>query len=396
MSASEECKENLNNADNVSKPQVAAVPSNCKESAPAPSEGKKTSWVLNDFDVGRPLGKGKFGSVFIAREKSTKFVCALKVLFKKQLKKFGVEHQVKREIEIQYHLRHPNILALHGYFHDYERVYIILQYAEKGELYGYMKKQKKFSPMEAAHFIAQLVHALAYCHSKTVIHRDIKPENLLIDDHYNLLLSDFGWAVISNNSKRDTLCGTLDYLAPEMTSGKPHDHNVDIWAVGVLLYEMLCGRTPFERKQQDETIQMIKKCRFLIPSEFPPTAADLIRKILVLEPSERLPLKDICTHPFIVEETGFTDMTNLRAKLPPSKFILQMKADGQNKPATMKPSTLDNVPPKQVVPSVDSASILNAREIDPNQLPGYRAPSTSAVTKAMAAASVSDKEDTDC
>ncbi|KAE9421619.1 hypothetical protein Angca_006369, partial [Angiostrongylus cantonensis] len=221
------------------------------------------NWVIDDFDVGRPLGRGKFGSVFLARSKEEKVVIALKardfqVLFKDQLKKHNVMHQVKREIEIQYHLKHPNILRLKGYFHDQQRVYIILEFAEGGELHGRMKKKGKLDEHEAAKYVRQLADGLSYCHAKRVIHRDIKPENILLDRNRNI--ADFGWAVVSSHSRRETICGTLDYLPPEMINGDTHDHTVDNWAIGILLYEMLVGRPPFEFRDRSETFSAIMTC----------------------------------------------------------------------------------------------------------------------------------------
>jgi serine/threonine protein kinase len=107
-------------------------------------------WSLHDFEIGKSLGKGKFGNVYLAREKSSKFIIALKVLFKSQLQKYGVEHQLRREIEIQSHLRHPNILRLYGYFYDTKRVFLILEYAAKGELYKELRKEGKFSESQAS------------------------------------------------------------------------------------------------------------------------------------------------------------------------------------------------------------------------------------------------------
>merc|ERR1719336_350161 len=105
-------------------------------SAPTgPASGAGQRWKLDDFDIGRPLGKGKFGNVYLAREKKSKYIVALKVLFKSQLQKAQVEHQLRREIEIQSHLRHPNILRLFGYFYDETRIYLILEFAPRGELY---------------------------------------------------------------------------------------------------------------------------------------------------------------------------------------------------------------------------------------------------------------------
>ncbi|XGW13622.1 hypothetical protein V3C99_000164 [Haemonchus contortus] len=290
------------------------------------SEPTRTSshkmWTIDDFDIGRPLGKGKFGSVFLARYKPERTIVALKVLFKEQIRKHNVAHQVIREIEIQHHLLHPNILRLKGFFHDKQRVYIILEYAEAGELYTRLKKKGKLEEPEAARYVRQLADALAYCHGRQVIHRDIKPENILIDGKGNLKIADFGWAVVSAHSRRETICGTLDYLPPEMISGHTHDSTeitkekcdsisplaVDNWAVGVLLFEMLVGRPPFEYPDQAATLQAIMKCRFaiagrvilVIPSFVSAGPTDLIRRLVVKEPCMRLSIGEILTHPWIV------------------------------------------------------------------------------------------------
>lgn len=143
---------------------------------------RPTPWDLSNFDIGRPLGRGKFGNVYLAREKLTKYVVALKVMFKKQIHDNNVEHQVRREIEIQSHLRHPNILRLYGYFHDSSRIYLILEYAPKGALYLELQSQpnKRFDEKRSAGYISSLADALSYLHERDVIHRDIKPENLLL------------------------------------------------------------------------------------------------------------------------------------------------------------------------------------------------------------------------
>lgn len=150
---------------------------------------------MEDFEIGRPLGKGKFGNVYLAREKQSKFILAIKVLFKAQLEKAGVEHQLRREVEIQSHLRHPNILRLYGYFHDATRVYLILEYAPLGAVYRELQKLSKFDEQRTATYITELADALSYCHSKRVIHRDIKPENLLLGSAGELKIADFGWSV---------------------------------------------------------------------------------------------------------------------------------------------------------------------------------------------------------
>ncbi|KAM9309147.1 LOW QUALITY PROTEIN: aurora kinase A-B-like, partial [Pholidichthys leucotaenia] len=195
---------------------------------------------LENFDIGRPLGKGKFGNVNLSRERQSKFILALKFLFKKQLEKAGMEHQLRREVEIQSHLRHPNILRLYGYFHDDSRMYLILEFAPKGEMYSELQRCGSFPEERSATYIMELVDALNYCHTKKVIHRDIKPENLLLGANREL------------KTRRSTLCGTLDYLPPEMIEGKTHDEKVDLWSLGILCCESLVGRPPFSPPSQSQ------------------------------------------------------------------------------------------------------------------------------------------------
>ncbi|KAF2883047.1 hypothetical protein ILUMI_23124 [Ignelater luminosus] len=259
-------------------------------------------WTLADFDIGRPLGKGKFGNVFLAREKKSKYIVALKVLFKDAILKSNCEHQVRREVEIQSHLRHPNILRMYGYFHDKDRVYLILEYAPKGACYKELmaSEGKRFSEERTANYIVQIADALKYCHSKKVIHRDIKPENLLIGQKGEIKMADFGWSVHAPSSRRTTLCGTLDYLSPEMVNGQTHDEKVDLWSLGVLCYEFLVGKPPFESNTYDETYRKISKAIIKFPTHVSEGAQDLIKKLLVVNPNDRLDLDGVLNHPWIL------------------------------------------------------------------------------------------------
>ncbi|TPX72691.1 hypothetical protein SpCBS45565_g00266 [Spizellomyces sp. 'palustris'] len=258
-------------------------------------------WSLNDFDVGRALGKGKFGRVYLAREKRSGFVVALKILFKSELANAKVEKQLRREIEIQSHLRHTHILRLFGYFYDAKRVYLILEYAAKGELYKQLSKYGRFSERRASKYIAQMANALGYLHKKNVIHRDIKPENLLLGMKGELKIADFGWSVHAPNTRRQTLCGTLDYLPPEMVEGRDHGRNVDLWSLGVLCYEFLVGVPPFEdQTSYRATYKRIAQVDLRIPDYVSAEAKDLISGLLRYNPDERLPLEHVLRHPWLV------------------------------------------------------------------------------------------------
>lgn len=237
---------------------------------------------LGMFEIGKPLGKGKFGRVYLARERSSGFVCALKVLHKSELQQGKVEKQVRREIEIQSNLRHPNILRLFGHFHDSKRIFLILEFAGKGELYKHLRKENRFPEWKAAQYIAQMAAALKYLHKKHVMHRDIKPENILVGIHGEIKISDFGWSVHAPNNRRQTMCGTLDYLPPEMlkpgSSDNFYTEKVDLWSLGVLTYEFLVGEAPFE-DTPIMTQRRIARGDMTVPSFVSAEAKDLIHRV---------------------------------------------------------------------------------------------------------------------
>uniref|UniRef100_A0A673H108 non-specific serine/threonine protein kinase n=1 Tax=Sinocyclocheilus rhinocerous TaxID=307959 RepID=A0A673H108_9TELE len=287
------------------KPQLLSKSVNGHDS---PCLFSRKAWSLENFDIGRALGKGKFGSVYLARERQTKFILALKVLFKKQLEKAGVEHQLRREVEIQSHLRHPNILRLYGYFHDTARVYLILEFAPKGELYGELQRCGTFDDQRSATYVMELADALSYCHSKNVIHRDIKPENLLLGSNGELKIADFGWSVHTPSSRRSTLCGTLDYLPPEMISMKifckfPTDCCVvfTLWLICNIIVVTLHCKINFINSHE-LTVKRLT-VEFTYPAHVSEGSRDLINRLLKHNPMHRLPIQGVMVHPWVLENS---------------------------------------------------------------------------------------------
>lgn len=260
------------------------------------------AFSLASFEIGRPLGSGKFGHVYLAREKRTKAIVALKVLSKKQILNSGYEFQLRREIEIQSHLNHPNILKMYGYFWDAKRVYLILEYAPGGELFKELRNQplRRFSEKDASSYIRQMISALEHIHQKNVIHRDIKPENLL-NDNGTLKIADFGWSIHAPKRKRHTICGTLDYLPPEMVKKKEHDKTADLWCLGILCFEFVTGKPPFESDDKESTYNKIVNLRLRFPSYVSVEAKDFISRMLMIDPVKRMNLAQAKKHPFITK-----------------------------------------------------------------------------------------------
>lgn len=239
---------------------------------------------LGLFEIGKPLGKGKFGRVYLARHRSSGFICALKVLNKDEIRREGAEMHVRREIEVHSNLRHPGIVGFHGWFHDSRRIFLILDYLPGGELYRVLRREGRFSERRAAKCAAQVAQSLEYLHSKNIMHRDIKPENILIGLHDELKVADFGYSVHAPSNRRDTLCGTLDYLPPEMlTSSKAqYTKAVDQWTLGVLTYEFLTGEAPFEDSPAMTHRRIAKGDMTPLPASLSKEAKDFVHSVSVL------------------------------------------------------------------------------------------------------------------
>ena len=255
---------------------------------------------IDDFEIGIKLGKGKFGDVFLAREKKTDFIIALKVLNKAEIQRLNAEKLVVREIKIHSFLDHKNIIKLYGFFHDDENIYLILEYAPDGELYKELKStpNNRFTEEKTSKILKQVLDAFIYLQSLDIIHRDLKPENLL-SFMGQVKLADFGWSVCAPDKKRKTFCGTIDYMPPEMAHGTQYDFKTDNWAIGVLAYEFLVGKAPFETKSRGLTLDGIKKGEILYPSFLSEEAKDFVNRLLVTDPQVRMELREAVQHGFI-------------------------------------------------------------------------------------------------
>ncbi|EGR28691.1 protein kinase domain protein [Ichthyophthirius multifiliis] len=162
----------------------------------------------------------------------------------------------------------------------------------------------------------QIIEALQYLHSRGIVHRDIKPENILLQNGV-LKLCDFGYAtIVQNDLLRQTFCGTLDYLSPEMIQGKQYDFSVDVWSVGILAYEMIFGNAPFSGKSNDSTYDKVLNLDIEFSGPLSFAGVDFIKKILIKDPNKRMDLNTAYQHPFIQNNTAKrTDQSNFLEKI---------------------------------------------------------------------------------
>jgi len=267
------------------------------------SNGKTPSYTLSQFTVQEELGSGSFGVVQKVINQETGEACAMKVLEKAQVLQLSMQAQLKREVLTQLRVKHRNLVRLHYYFEDASRIYCLLEFADRGHLFSYLKEHGSLPEPRAASFFRDTACGLDYLHGLSIAHRDLKPENILLFGEALLAkLGDFGWCVEVTESEptRKTFCGTLDYVAPEMLLGEPHDKRIDLWALGVLLFEMLMARAPFTGESKKETVKNICEANFELPAGFMARGPEeLVNGLLVKRQEVRLPLEQVLRHPWL-------------------------------------------------------------------------------------------------
>lgn len=193
------------------------------------------------------LGSGGFGEVYLCKHKEKKFYVAMKEMNKKRILDAGHKLDIiYKEITYNGRLVHDNIVKLYSFWEDEVNIYLIMEYADSGNLFGAIRKNSGFSESEAFKFFVQICSAVNFIHENNLIHRDLKPENILLSENDQVKLCDFGWCVELSVGNRSTFCGTYEYMAPEIIREKPYNHGIDVWSLGVLLYELLHGYSPFK------------------------------------------------------------------------------------------------------------------------------------------------------
>ena len=270
------------------------------------TEGYEQEPIISDFECLKELGIGSFGKVYLVYHKVTKAKYALKTIDKLDEVNYEEKSYFAREIEIMYKLNHPNICKLYSHFEDNNYCYFLLQYIPKGSAYDIIPKngKKQKNVKLVASVMKDLISAIYYLHNMNppIIHRDIKPENILLDENSKAYLTDFGWSnYIRNNRSRSTICGTPLYLPPEMVTESGHNEKADIWCIGVLLFELMTGKVPFDGNDYTTVKCNIMKLNISWPSDIDPEVKDLISKILKKNPNDRLSIEKILSHSFFTK-----------------------------------------------------------------------------------------------
>jgi carbon catabolite-derepressing protein kinase len=297
--------------DSHDAPQATSRP------ADAPLKEKiKTEQRIGAYKVLRTLGEGSFGKVKLAIHNGTGQQVALKIIARKKLISRDMAGRVEREIEYLQLLRHPHIIKLFTVIKTPNEIIMVLEYAG-GELFDYIVQHGRMKEPEARRFFQQMLCAVEYCHRHKIVHRDLKPENLLLDENLNVKIADFGLSnIMTDGNFLKTSCGSPNYAAPEVIGGKLYaGPEVDVWSCGVILYVLLVGRLPFDDEHIPSLFAKIAKGTYSIPQWMPTGAANLIKKMLVVNPVHRATIEDIRADPW------FTTDLPVYLQLPVEEFF---------------------------------------------------------------------------
>ncbi|KAL3221190.1 hypothetical protein MRX96_029530 [Rhipicephalus microplus] len=253
------------------------------------------------YRKGKLLGKGGFARVHELVDVRTQQVYAGKIIPRCQVSRPGQKEKILREIDLHRPLVNKHVVRLHDFFGDAENIYIILEYCSRKSLVHLLKQRGGQLPeTEVALLMRQLAEGVRYTHSQGVVHRDLKLGNMLLDENMELKIADFGLAArVADEPPRQAVCGTPNYLAPEVLRMEGHGFAADVWAMGCIMYALLVGRPPFETSTLTETYQRILRGAYTLPPGLSDVARSLLVSLLQPEPQERPSLNEVLEHPFL-------------------------------------------------------------------------------------------------
>ena len=274
----------------------------------------------------RILGSGSYGLVYLSRNKINNKYYAIKHMDKLHLNKsLKSLSGIQTEIDLQSRISHPNIVQI-LYAHESKKSFdLVMECAFYGSLFDFIRKNKSLPEEISFKFFIQIVNAIYFLHQNDLIHRDIKPENILLYESDNVKLCDFGWCVGLNGGQRGTFCGTTEYMAPEMVNQKVYSKEIDIWSLGVLLYEMLHGHSPFipnkPRFNEREVMENIKIHNLKFDKKVSKECKELITHLLDENRKSRFKIEDVFNSSFVkkyeklaLNKSGITSINNNNKK----------------------------------------------------------------------------------
>eukprot|EP00118_Oscarella_pearsei_P029033 m.3504 g.3504 ORF g.3504 m.3504 type:complete len:509 (+) comp9494_c0_seq1:940-2466(+) len=272
---------------------------------------------IGTYRVIRTLGSGTYGKVKLAEKTTTGQLVALKIIEKSSIKNAREMARVRREVAIQYTLKHPHITQIYDVMEDSQRIILIMEYVSGGELFEYIATKKVLSEAEARHIFRQVVSAVHYCHKNGVTHRDLKLENILLDENKNVKLIDFGLSnTFTPEGCLSTFCGSPLYAAPEMIRGiKYVGPEVDCWSLGVLLYTLVCGSMPFDDRDPKNLVRCVSTGTFHIPRRMPTAVRRLVKRMLCPSPTHRADIDDIDNDDWVNDGYSISPSNALKDKL---------------------------------------------------------------------------------
>ena len=289
---------------------------------------------VGDYILQSTLGTGSTGKVKLAEHRENGKKVAIKIIAKSTVEEQpDLAVKIRREISLMKLFDNPHLLRLVDVCESSQHLYIILEYAEHGELFDYLVERDSLPIQDGMHFFRQIIYGLEFLHNHGICHRDLKPENILLDEHDTIKIADFGFARWMKENIADTSCGSPHYASPEVIKGEPYDgRKSDIWSAGVILYTLLCGKLPFDDGSIRQLLLKVKNGEYRMP-DFPPDIKDLISRMLQVDPEKRITLSEIKAHPAF------------RGDLPPyyvfpSPLPMPVVLDPID-PATLDPATLD-------------------------------------------------------
>ncbi len=284
-------------------------------------EKKEIKISKSDFEIKKLIGKGSYGKVYLVRKKSNSKLFAMKEREKEQLKITNQKEHTKSERKLLEIINYQFIVKFYYAFQDKKYLYIITEFMQGGELFFHLYKETFFDNEKTKFYTAEIILALIHLHSKNMIYRDLKPENILLGKDGHIKLTDFGMCKILNkkNKKTYTLCGTPQYIAPEIFNNKGYDSSVDWWSLGCLTYEMLNGNPPFIFDKNNFNINIFNK-EIFYPNSFTEEAKLFLKDILIVDPNKRLGsgkngIENIKKHPFF-NGINWEDLENKKV-IPP-------------------------------------------------------------------------------